>query len=119
MSKETESLEEQKEKLFEAIAHLQESLDLDDEDVQKIKDWGLGLLVAGISVYVIYKLLNSAFKGTSVDIESKKGHMPKVKMKRNTSISRMIKEQVVVILIAVFRKKIMEFLRENELIDED
>lgn len=119
MSKDTEPLELQKEKLFEAIADLQESLDLGDEDVQKIKEWGVGLLVAGVSFYVIYKLLKSVFKGSSLEVENRKGHAPRVKMKRDTSISRMIKEQVVVILIAVFRKRIMEFLRENELIDED
>lgn len=114
-----EQLEDQKEKLFEAIADLQESLDLDEEDMQKIKEWGGALLVAGVSAYVIYRLLKSMSKGTSIEVEERKHRSPKVKMKRESSVSRMLREQLVIILIAVFRKRIMRFLRENDIIDED
>ncbi|WPP49430.1 hypothetical protein [Catalinimonas niigatensis] len=117
--KEKDQLEEQKEKLFEVISDLQESLDLDEEDVQKIKEWGAGLLIAGVSAYVLFKLFKSMSKGTSIEVENRRHRSPKVKMKRESSVSRLLKEQIVVILIAVFRKRIMRFLRENDIIDED
>ncbi|WKN32274.1 hypothetical protein PZB74_02765 [Porifericola rhodea] len=120
MSKETERLDEQKEILFDALASLQDSIDLDEEDIQKLKEWGAGLLVAGVSAYVVYKILKSAFKGRSLEFEERDNNpLPKVKMKKESKVSRLIREQLIVILIAVFRKRIMQFLRDNNLIDED
>jgi hypothetical protein len=114
-----DQLEDQKEKLFEVLADLQESLDLDEEDVEKLKEWGIKLLLVGVSAYLVFRLLKSFSKGTSVEVEDRKGRSPRVKMKRESSVSRMLKEQLVIILIAVFRKRIMRFLRENDIIDED
>ncbi len=116
---EMDELEDQKDKLFEVIADLQESLDLDEDDIQSIKEWGVKLLVAGVSAFVIFRLIKSMTHGSSVEVEERKGRSPKVKMKRESSVSRLLKEQMVIILIAVFRKRIMRFLHDNNIIDMD
>lgn len=118
--KSTETLEDQKEKLFEAIDQLKESLNLSDEDMEVVKEWGVTLLVTGVSVFVVYRIIRSLFgykKGVPV-IEAKPSS-DRHHIREASPISRMIKEQVALFLIAFIRQRLVAFLEAKGLLNEE
>ncbi|MFP4089996.1 MAG: hypothetical protein ACLFUB_09570 [Cyclobacteriaceae bacterium] len=117
--KEQDSLEDQKEALFEAIDELRNSIDLEDLDLRKIQEWAIPLLVAVFSAYLAYKLLKDLFGTSNVEVHEGENGRKKVKVKRDSSVSRLLKEQLLLILVAVLRKRVVRYLRENNFIDEE
>ena len=57
----TDKLDDQKEKLQEIIEKLADQYDISDEDLNKIKEWGIALLITGVSAYIIYRILQGIF----------------------------------------------------------
>lgn len=117
----TETFDDQKEKLFEAIDELRESLNLSDEDMEVVKEWGIKLLVTGVSVYIAYRLIRTLLgykKGVPV-LEAKRSSS-KRHIREASPISRMIKEQIALFLVAFIRQRIVAFLEEKGLlVDEE
>jgi hypothetical protein len=117
--KEKDPIEEQKEALFETIDELRDSLDLDDLDLKKLQEWGVPLLVAVLAAYLAFQLLKSLFGSSDVSVFDDEDGRKKVKVKKESSVSRLIREQLLLILVAVLRKRVVRYLRDNNFIDEE
>lgn len=116
----TETLEDQKEKLFEAIDQLRESLNLNDEEMRLVKDWGVALLVTGVSVFVAYRIIRSLFGyKKDVPVIGAKRSSSKHHIKEAAPISIMIKEQLALFLIAFIKERLIKFLEEKGLLNEE
>lgn len=115
----TESFEDQKEKLFEALEDLKESLNLDDEEIRLVKEWGVALLVTGVSVFIVYQMIRKLMgyeKDVPVmeaDPSSDRDHI-----KESSPVSRMIKEQLALFLIAFIKQRLVKYLESKKLFDE-
>lgn len=119
----TDTFEDQKEKLQEIINKLAAQFDLDEDDVTTAKEWGIALLVAGVSIYIVYQLLQRLFGSDDEvvveeeyddddDDDSDLGD-------RFSAIADLLKGQLGVFLVAIARQQIMSFLRKNNLMDDD
>lgn len=116
----TESFEDQKEKLFDALEELQESLNLSDEEVQTVKEWGVTLLVAGVSVFVIYQVIKKLF-GNKKDASGKKAKSSGngVHIEEVSPAARMIREQLTLFLIAFIKQRLSQFLESKGMLHEE
>lgn len=116
----TESFEDQKEKLFEAFEDLKESLNLDDEEVRLVKEWGVALLVTGVSVFIVYQLIRKLL-GYKKDVPVMEADpsSDRYHIKESSPVSRMIKEQLALFLIAFIKQRLVRFLESKHLSDED
>jgi hypothetical protein len=116
----TDTFEAQKEKLQEILHKLAAQFDLDEEDVTTAKEWGVALLVTGVSVYIIYRLFQRMFgveKEVVVEEDEPEGDSDY--SERFSAIADMLKGQLGLILVAVARRQIMRFLRRHDIIDDD
>jgi hypothetical protein len=113
-----DQLEEQKEALFNAIDDFKDSLNLDDLDLDKAKELVKPLLIAGVAAFVIYKLFSGIF-GRKVSYQDDNAVLKNIKTKGDTKVSRFVKEQAVIVILALARKWIKKYLRANKLLDED
>lgn len=113
-----DQLEEQKEALFNAIDEFKDSLNLDDLDFDKAKELVKPLLIAGVAAFVIYKLF-SGILGSKVSQEDDRSVLKNMKVKGDNMVSRFVKEQAVIVILALARKWIKKYLSDNKLLDED
>lgn len=116
----TESFEDQKEKLFDALEELQESLNLSDEEVQTVKDWGVTLLVTGVSVFVVYRAIKKLFgHKKNVPVMEAKSSSNGTHIEESSPVARMIKEQLALFLIAFIKQRLSQFLESKGLLHEE
>lgn len=106
--KNTETLEDQKEELLNAIDELRENLNLDEEDMETIKDWGIAILVTGASALVIYQLIRKLF-GKKEDEEEDDNHKTD-----KSQVSELLKQQLTMFLAAYAKKKLDSFLKSKD-----
>ncbi|MEQ9437927.1 MAG: hypothetical protein RIG62_02725 [Cyclobacteriaceae bacterium] len=116
----TDTFEAQKEKVQEIVNKLADQLNLDEEEIGKAKEWGIALLVTGVSVFIVYRLLQRLF-GVDKDVpvmeaepESDPDHI-----ERSTALFRTLKEQAALFLVTVAQRQIMQFLQKNNIVDDD
>lgn len=116
-----DQIEDQKEALFNLIDNLRDAFDIDleDMDLDNIKEWGRPLIIAGASAFVIYKVMNGLFGGRNVELDDDRAVLKNFKVKEGSVISRFVKEQAVIILLSLVRKWIKKYLRAKSIIDED
>ncbi len=118
--KTTDNLEDQKEKLFQAVDQLKESLNLNDEEMQKIKDWGIALLLTGVSVFVVYRLIGTVLGyKKDVPVMSAEPSSDKKHLRKSSPVSSILKEQLALILVAFAKQRLVRFLESKNLMDED
>lgn len=116
----TESFEDQKEKLFDALEELQESLNLSDEEVRIVKDWGVTLLIAGVSVFVIYRVIKKLFGNKkAASVKKAKSSGKGVHTGEISPAVRMIREQLTLFLLAFIKQKLNQFLESKGLLHEE
>lgn len=106
--KNTETLEDQKEELLKAIDELRETLNLDEEDMETIKDWGVAILVAGVSAFVIYQLIKKVFGKKEEEEESGSNEVD------TSQVSQLLKQQLALFLTAYAKKKLSSFLESKD-----
>jgi len=116
-----DQIEDQKEALFNLIDNLRDAFDIDleDMDLDNIKEWGRPLIIAGASAFVIYKVMNGLFGSRNVELDDDRAVLKNFKVKEGSVISRFVKEQAVIILLSLVRKWIKKYLRAKSIIDED
>jgi hypothetical protein len=114
-----DQLEDTREALFNMIDELRDTLDLEDLDIETIKEWGRSLLIAGVAAFVIYKVIRGIAGGRNVQLEDDSAVLKGIKVKDDGVISRFVKEQVVIILLSLVRKWIKRYLKAKALVDED
>ncbi len=115
----TDTLENEKEKLLEALEHLKESLNLGDDEIRVIKEWGVALLVTGVSVFVVYQLIKKVFGyKKDVPVIEAEPSSSRTRIKESSPVSRMIKEQLALFLIAFVKQRLMKFLESKHILDE-
>ena len=64
----TDTFEAQKEKLQEIIDKLADQFDLSEEDLATAKEWGIALLVTGVSAYLVFRLLRRVFGSSEEEV---------------------------------------------------
>lgn len=109
--KNTEKLEDQQEELLKAINELKETLNLDDEDMETIKDWGIAILVTGVSAFVIYQLIKRIF--------GQKEEEAQEDIPDSAQVADLLKQQLTLFLAGFAKKKLNKFLASKGLADED
>ena len=107
MAKQTayDTFDAQKEKIQEIIEKLAAQFDLDEEDLGTIKEWGVALLVTGVSVYIVYQMIQRLLGSDEVHEEEED------LSDRTSAFAEMLKKQAGLILLAVARSQIKRLFR--------
>ncbi|MGB3588621.1 MAG: hypothetical protein WBA23_18885 [Tunicatimonas sp.] len=100
-----DTFEAQKEKIQEIIEKLAVQFDLDEEDLGTIKEWGTALLVTGVSVYIVYQLIQRLL-GSDQEEEEDDDIAD-----RTSAFAEMLKKQAGLILLAVARSQLKRIFR--------
>ncbi len=103
--KNAEKLEDQKDELLKAIDELRETLNLDEEDMETIKDWGIAILVTGVSALVIYQLIKKLSGNKKDDEQEDDDHD-----EDTFHVPQLLKQQLALFLAAYAKKKLSSFL---------
>ncbi|WKN40922.1 hypothetical protein [Tunicatimonas pelagia] len=101
-----DTFEAQKEKIQEIVEKLAAQFDLDEEDLTTVKEWGVALLVTGVSIYIIYQLIQRLL-GSDEEYEEEEEDVAD----RTSAFTEMLKKQATLILIAVARSQIKRLFR--------
>ena len=116
----SDTFEAQKEKLQEIVHKLAEQFNLSEEDITTAKEWGIALLVTGVSVFIVYRLFQRIFGvDKEVPVMEAEPESDPEHIERSSAMARMLKEQAALFLVAVARRQIMRFLQKNNIIDDD
>lgn len=127
-----------KQKWNDTVEKLRRQLNLSDEEVVTIKEWGVALLVTGVSVWILYrivkKLFGSSKKTMKIEVApSTKNHPPKdstskgskskdkAPTRSRSSYSSspwfpLIRKYVGPLLIALAKRQVDRYLRANHII---
>ena len=124
-----------KQKWNDTVEKIRRQLNLSDEEVITIKEWGVALLVTGVSVWILYRIVRKIFgsskKTVKIEVEapsSSEKHKPrKAKSKEEEprksrpSYSSspwfpLIKKYAGPLLIALAKRQVDRYLRANHLI---
>lgn len=111
-----DSLNKKAEELRELSNNIKETLDGDADFEIDLEELARLALIAGGAALVLYWLARMIFSGSGEEQKPKK--KVKASRKKDSYISRLVKEQVLLILLAVFKKKILPRLEEFNLKDE-
>jgi adenylate kinase family enzyme len=108
----TDTFDAQREKIEEIIQKLAAQFDLDEDDLETIKEWGIALLVTGVSVYIVYQLFQRMFgsrdeKDYREEIEEEISDYAD----RTSAFIEMLKKQAVLFAISLARRQIMRLFR--------
>ncbi len=100
-----DTFDAQKEKIQEIIEKLATQFDLDEEDLGTIKEWGVALLVTGVSIYIIYQLVQRLL-GSDDEYEEEDDIAD-----RTSAFAEMLKKQAALVLVAVARSQTKRLFR--------
>ena len=75
-----------KKKWNDTVAKLGKQLNLSEEEITTIKEWGVALLVTGVSAWILYRIVRKIF-GPSKKTVKIKVEQPSAKQKHDTSDS--------------------------------
>ncbi|MEM9671893.1 MAG: hypothetical protein ACFB15_19700 [Cyclobacteriaceae bacterium] len=108
----TETFDAQREKIEEIIQKLAAQFDLDEDDLTTIKEWGIALLVTGVSVYIIYQLFQRMF-GSDDDRDYREEIEEEISdyADRTSAFIEMLKKQAALFAISLARRQIMRLFR--------
>ena len=129
-----------KQKWNDTVEKLRQQLNLSDEEVITIKEWGVAVLVTGVSVWILYRIVKKIFgpskKTVEINVEappSDRQYKPKKTKKVKTkeqdkqparSISSytsspwfpLIRKYAGPLLIALAKRQVDRYLRANHII---
>lgn len=126
-----------KQKWNDTVEKLRQQLNLSDEEVITIKEWGVALLVTGVSVWILYRLVRRIFglnkKAVEIKVETapaiakQQPKRTKTKAKNRKSASRrpsltsspwfpLIRKYAGPLLIALAKRQVDRYLRANHII---
>ncbi|MEO0333490.1 MAG: hypothetical protein AAF223_17700 [Bacteroidota bacterium] len=104
----SDTFDAQKEKIQEIIEKLAVQFDLDEEDLTTIKEWGVALLVTGVSIYIIYQLVQRLV-GSKEEYEDDNDDYGVAD--RTSALADMLKKQAAMLLVSVARSQIKRLFR--------
>jgi len=107
----TDTFEAQKEKIEEIIQKLAAQFDLDEEDLATIKEWGIALLVTGVSVYIVYQLFQRMFGSDDNDYREEIEEEFSDYADRTSAFVEMLKKQAALFAVSLARRQIMRLFR--------
>ena len=124
-----------KQKWSDTVEKLRKQLNLSEEEVITIKEWGVALLVTGVSGWILYRIVRKIFgsskKTVKINVEQPKTApaAPKVKpAKRENKSSRksplytsspwfpLIRKYAGPLLVVLAKRQINRYLRANSII---
>ena len=125
-----------KQKWNDIVEKLRQRLNLSDEEVVTIKEWGIALLVTGVSVWILYRIVRKLFSSSKKTVEIKierpekdeapnnnKNYKPKDDNSPYTDSSYslppwfpLIRKYAGPLLIALAKRQVTRYLRANHII---
>ena len=126
-----------KQKWNDTVEKISQQLNLSEEEVITIKEWGVALLVTGVSAWLLYRLVRKIFgpskKTVKIKVEQPKAPSdyrtdppPKATDKRRPSRKKssstsspwfpLIRKYAGPLLLALARRQINRYLRTNSII---